>query len=80
MARRQLLTEGERRQLFGVPADPDALVRHYTLSRSDLGFDCVRQAGVNWEAVISTVGQVGVSAARVASSLAAMPVIVSSVR
>ena len=33
MARRQLLTEGERRHLFGVPADPDALVRHYTLSR-----------------------------------------------
>jgi hypothetical protein len=42
--------------------------------------DCVRQDGVNWEAVISTVGQVVVSAARAASSLAAMPAIVSNVR
>ena len=42
--------------------------------------DCVRQAGVNWEAVISTVGQVVVSAARAASSLAAMPAIVSNVK
>ena len=39
-----------------------------------------RQDGVNWEMVISTVGQVVVSAARAASSLAAMPVMVSSVR
>jgi hypothetical protein len=42
--------------------------------------DCVRQDGVNWETAISTVGQVVVSVARVASSLAAMPVIVSNVR
>ena len=42
--------------------------------------DCVRQGGVNWEAVISTVGQVVVSAARAASSLAAMPAIVSKVK
>ncbi len=42
--------------------------------------DCVRQAGVNWEEAISIVGQVLVSAARAASSLAAMPVMVSSVR
>jgi hypothetical protein len=42
--------------------------------------DCVRQGGVNWEAVISTVGQVVVSAASAASSLAAMPAIVSNVK
>ena len=42
--------------------------------------DCVRQAGVNWEAAISTVDQVVVSAASAASSLAAMPVMVSNVR
>jgi hypothetical protein len=42
--------------------------------------DCVRQDGVNWEMAISTVGQVVVSAARAASSVAAIPVIVSNVR
>jgi hypothetical protein len=47
MARRQLLTEGERRQLFGAPADPDALVRHYTLSRSDLDFVATRRGDAN---------------------------------
>jgi hypothetical protein len=47
MARRQLLTEGERRQLFGVPADPDALVRHYTLSRSDLDLVATRRGDAN---------------------------------
>ena len=31
MVRRPLLTEEERRLLFGVPDDPDALARHYTL-------------------------------------------------
>lgn len=35
MARRQLLTQDERRLLFGVPQDPDALTRHYSLTRSD---------------------------------------------
>ena len=36
MARRQLLTDGERRLLLGVPEEPDALTRHYSLTRSDL--------------------------------------------
>ena len=35
MARRPLLTDEERRLLFGVPGDPDALARHYTFTRSD---------------------------------------------
>ena len=35
MARRQLLTEEERRLLFGIPHDPDALTRHYSFTRSD---------------------------------------------
>ena len=35
MARRQLLTDEERRLLLGVPRDPDALARHYTFTRSD---------------------------------------------
>lgn len=36
MGRRDLLTEDERRALFGVPEDHAALVRLYTLSRADL--------------------------------------------
>lgn len=32
---RQLLTDDERRTLLGIPDDPDALVRHYTFTRSD---------------------------------------------
>jgi hypothetical protein len=43
-------------------------------------FDCVRQDGVNWEMAISPAHQVVVSVARAASSLAAMPIIVSKVR
>jgi TnpA family transposase len=35
VARRQLLTEEERRLLFGIPHDPDALTRHYSFTRSD---------------------------------------------
>ena len=34
MAGRQLLTEEERRVVFGVPMDRDALARHYTLTRT----------------------------------------------
>ena len=30
MARRSLITDEERRLLFGVPGGPDALARHYT--------------------------------------------------
>ena len=39
MARRPLLTDEERRLLFGVPGDPDALARHYTFTPTvNLGF------------------------------------------
>ena len=33
---RRILTDGERRLLFGVPEEPDVLTRHYSLSRADL--------------------------------------------
>ena len=36
MSRRELLTEVERAQLFGVPVDEASLARHYTLSAEDL--------------------------------------------
>jgi hypothetical protein len=36
MSRRKLLTEDERRQLFGVPVDEASLAKHYTLSPEDL--------------------------------------------
>jgi Domain of unknown function (DUF4158) len=36
MSRRELLTEDERAQLFGVPVDEASLARHYTLSPYDL--------------------------------------------
>ena len=36
MSRRELLTEEERTQLFGVPVDEASLARHYTLSPEDL--------------------------------------------
>ena len=35
MARRELLTDEERRALFGIPDDPDGLARCFTLSRAD---------------------------------------------
>ena len=35
MARRELLTDEERRALFGIPADPDGLAKCFTLSRAD---------------------------------------------
>ena len=35
MARRPLLSDEERRLFFGVPADPDAVARQYTFTRSD---------------------------------------------
>jgi meso-butanediol dehydrogenase/(S,S)-butanediol dehydrogenase/diacetyl reductase len=73
--------------VLGRPSTPQDLVgvaRFLASADSDFmtgpGQDCVRQGGVNWEAVISTVGQVVVSAARAASSLAAMPAIVSNVK
>ena len=47
MARRQLLTEEERRALLGVPADPDALVRHFTLSQADQELVAGRRGDAN---------------------------------
>ena len=47
MARRQLLTDEERRLLFGVPGDPDALARHYTLTRSDQELVAARRGNAN---------------------------------
>ncbi len=35
MARRELLTDEERRALFGIPDDPDGLARCFTLARAD---------------------------------------------
>jgi TnpA family transposase len=35
VARRDLLTDEERRALFGIPADPDGLAKCFTLSRAD---------------------------------------------
>lgn len=36
MGRRKLLKSHERRAVFGLPTDDDSLIRHYTLSPSDL--------------------------------------------
>ena len=47
MARRQLLTEVERRVMFGVPTDRDALARHYTLTRTDLDLVATRRGDPN---------------------------------
>ena len=47
MSRRDLLTDEERRALFGVPADHDALVRLYTLSRDDLELMRARRGDAN---------------------------------
>jgi TnpA family transposase len=47
MARRQLLTQEERRLLFGVPTDRDSLVRHHTLTRSDLDLVATRRGDPN---------------------------------
>ena len=47
MARRPLLTDEERRLLFGVPGDPDALARHYTFTRSDQDLVAGRRGAAN---------------------------------
>src|SRR5215469_17036568 len=47
MARRPLLTDEERRLLFGVPGDPDALARHYTFTRSDQDLVASRRGDTN---------------------------------
>jgi hypothetical protein len=49
MARRPLLTDEERRLLFGVPGDPDALARHHTFTRSDQDLVAGRRgAAIAW--------------------------------
>ena len=47
MARRQLLTDDERRTLLGVPADPDDLARLFTLTRSDQDLVARRRGRAN---------------------------------
>jgi len=47
MGRRDLLTDDERRALFGVPEDHAALVRLYTLSRADLDTIRARRGDAN---------------------------------
>ena len=47
MARRPLLTDEERRLLFGVPSDPDALARHYTFTRFDQDLVAGRRGDTN---------------------------------
>jgi TnpA family transposase len=47
VAGRQLLTDEERRLLFGVPRDPDALARHYTFTRSDQDLVAGRRGEAN---------------------------------
>ncbi len=44
MARRELLTDEERRALFGIPADPDGLARCFTPSRSDRDLVAARRS------------------------------------
>jgi hypothetical protein len=47
VASRQLLTDEERRLLLGVPRDPDALARHYTLTRFDQELVVGRRGAAN---------------------------------
>lgn len=47
MARRPLLTDKERRLLFGIPDDPDTPARHYTFTRSDQDLVAGRRGDAN---------------------------------
>jgi TnpA family transposase len=47
MARRQLLTDEERMALLGIPADPDALARLFTPSRTDRALVAERRGDAN---------------------------------
>jgi TnpA family transposase len=47
VARRQLLTEEERQQLFGTPRDADALTRRYSFTRSDRELLAERRGNAN---------------------------------
>jgi hypothetical protein len=47
MARRQLLTVDEHARLFGMPSDPETLIRHGTLSPVDLDWLAGRRGAAN---------------------------------
>ena len=47
MGLRDILTDEERRMMFGVPEDHDALVKLYTLSRRDLDLIEARRLDAN---------------------------------
>jgi TnpA family transposase len=47
MARRQLLTDDERRRIFGVPESEAEIIRHYTLSPADLDLAAHRHGSRN---------------------------------
>jgi hypothetical protein len=47
VARRQLLTEYERRLLFDVPHDVDALTHHYSFTRAARELLAVRRGDAN---------------------------------
>ena len=47
MGRRDMLTDEERRALFGVPEDREAMVKLYTLSRADLDLVQARRSDAN---------------------------------
>jgi hypothetical protein len=47
MPRRQLLTADEHARLFGMPSDPEALIRHGTLSPVDLDWLAGRRGAAN---------------------------------
>src|SRR3546814_8117256 len=47
MARRDLLTDTERRALFGVPTAREDLARHYMLSARDLALVAARRGDTN---------------------------------
>ncbi len=47
MPRRSLLSAAERERLLAPPDDPNDLIRHYTLSESDLSVIRQRQGAAN---------------------------------
>jgi TnpA family transposase len=47
MSRRQILTADEHARLFGMPSDPETLIRHCTLSPADLDWLAGRRGAAN---------------------------------
>jgi hypothetical protein len=67
VARRQLLTEDERRLLFGVPQEADALTRHYSFTRSDQALLAERRGDANrlgFAVQLSLLRHPGIASAR----------------